>query len=129
MYTCIVYTDLTKNKRYHTVGTIPTSSTGRCSFTGLPVSSTNKTDRHDIAEILLKVAVNTIKQISKQKPKSSHIKIVERGKIDNPNTQFYTCPLTFLACYVHFDKKKGNRVKLVLWTRISPLSEMMLSCK
>jgi hypothetical protein len=28
--------------------------------TGILVSSTNKTDRHDIAEILLKVAVNTI---------------------------------------------------------------------
>jgi hypothetical protein len=27
-----------------------------------PVSSTNKTDRHDIAEILLKVALNTITQ-------------------------------------------------------------------
>ena len=31
-----------------------------------PVSSTNKTDRHDIAEILFKVALNTIKQTSKQ---------------------------------------------------------------
>ena len=31
-----------------------------------PVSSTNKTDRHDIAEILLKVALNTIKQTNKQ---------------------------------------------------------------
>jgi hypothetical protein len=29
-------------------------------FTGPPVSSTNKTDRHDITEILLKVALNTI---------------------------------------------------------------------
>jgi hypothetical protein len=28
--------------------------------TGTPVSSTNKTDRHDIIEILLKVALNTI---------------------------------------------------------------------
>ena len=28
---------------------------------GNPVSSTNKTDRHDIADILLKVALNTIK--------------------------------------------------------------------
>jgi hypothetical protein len=28
-----------------------------------PVSSTNKTDRHDITEILLKVALNTITQI------------------------------------------------------------------
>jgi len=30
---------------------------------GTPVSSTNKTDLHDIAEILLKVALNTIKQV------------------------------------------------------------------
>ena len=29
---------------------------------GPPVSSTNETDRHDITEILLKVALNTIKQ-------------------------------------------------------------------
>ena len=29
-------------------------------FPGSPVSSTNKTDRHDISEILLKVALNTI---------------------------------------------------------------------
>jgi hypothetical protein len=29
---------------------------------GPPVSSTNKTDRHDITELLLKVALNTIKQ-------------------------------------------------------------------
>jgi hypothetical protein len=31
-------------------------------YTGPPVSSYNKTDRHDITEILLKVASNTIKQ-------------------------------------------------------------------
>ena len=30
---------------------------------GTPASSTTKTDRHDIAEILLKVALNTINQI------------------------------------------------------------------
>jgi hypothetical protein len=29
-------------------------------FPGIPVSSTHKTDRHDITEILLKVALNTI---------------------------------------------------------------------
>ena len=29
-----------------------------------PISSTSKTDRHDITEILLKVALNTIKQIN-----------------------------------------------------------------
>jgi hypothetical protein len=29
-------------------------------FCGIPVSPTNKTDRHDIIEILLKVALNTM---------------------------------------------------------------------
>jgi hypothetical protein len=33
---------------------------GRWFSTGIPVSSTNKIDRHDITEILLKVALNTI---------------------------------------------------------------------
>jgi hypothetical protein len=33
-------------------------------FAGPPVSSTNKTDRHDITKILLKVALNTMKQTS-----------------------------------------------------------------
>jgi hypothetical protein len=35
-------------------------------FPGPPVSSNNKTDRHDITEILLKVALNTIRQTNKQ---------------------------------------------------------------
>ena len=43
-------------------------ATGWWFFPGPPVSSTNKTDRHDITEILLKVALNTIKQ---NKTKSS----------------------------------------------------------
>jgi len=33
---------------------------GRCFSPGTPASSTNKTDRHDITEILLKVTLNTI---------------------------------------------------------------------
>jgi len=37
-------------------------ATGRRFSPGTPVSSTNKTDRHDIPEILLKVALNTINQ-------------------------------------------------------------------
>jgi hypothetical protein len=37
-------------------------ATGQWFSLGTPVSSTNKTDRHDIIEILLKVALNTIKQ-------------------------------------------------------------------
>jgi hypothetical protein len=36
--------------------------TGRWFSPGPPVSSTNKIDRHDITEILLKVVLNTIKQ-------------------------------------------------------------------
>jgi hypothetical protein len=35
------------------------------------VSSTDKTDRHDITEILLKVALNTIKQTNKQTNKQT----------------------------------------------------------
>jgi hypothetical protein len=35
---------------------------GRWFSPGTPVSSTNKNDRHNITEILLKVALNTIKQ-------------------------------------------------------------------
>jgi hypothetical protein len=34
---------------------------------GPPVSSTNKTNGHDIAEILLKVALSTIKQTNKHR--------------------------------------------------------------
>ena len=37
-------------------------ATGRWFSPSPPVSFTNKTDRHDITEILLKVALNTIKQ-------------------------------------------------------------------
>jgi hypothetical protein len=37
-------------------------ATGRWFSPGTPVSSTNKTDRHDITEILFKVALSTIKQ-------------------------------------------------------------------
>ena len=37
-------------------------------FPDSPVSSINKTDRHDIAEVLFKVALNTIKQTNKHRP-------------------------------------------------------------
>jgi hypothetical protein len=41
---------------------------GRWFSQGTPTSSTTKTDRHDIAEILLKVALNTINQIKSNFP-------------------------------------------------------------
>ena len=40
---------------------------GRWFSPGTPVSSTTKTGRHDIAEILLKVALSTINQIKSKK--------------------------------------------------------------
>ena len=53
----------------------PWLATGRWFYPGPPVSSNNKTDRHDIAEILLKMALNTIKQVNKQ----SIDKVVRKG--------------------------------------------------
>jgi hypothetical protein len=41
-------------------------ATGRWYSSDPPVSSTNKTDRHDLTEIVLKVTSNTIKQTNKQ---------------------------------------------------------------
>jgi hypothetical protein len=41
-------------------------ATGRWFSPGTPVSSNNKTDRHDITEILLKVALNTTNQTNHQ---------------------------------------------------------------
>jgi hypothetical protein len=40
-----------------------------------PVSSTNKTDHHDIAEILLKVALNTIKQTAMKRKYTGQMKL------------------------------------------------------
>ena len=54
---------------------------GRWFSPGTPASSTTKTGRHDIAEILLKVALNTINQI-----KSNQI------KLEKP------CPMMGLSC-------------------------------
>ena len=46
----------------HNVIACPWLATGRWFSPDTPVSPTNKTDHHDIAEILLKVALNTINQ-------------------------------------------------------------------
>ena len=47
-------------------------ATGRWFSPGTPVSSTNKNDRHDITEILMKVALNTIHQSLKTKSVEIH---------------------------------------------------------
>ena len=43
----------------------PAQATGQLFYQVSPASSTNKTDRNDITEILLKVALNTINQPTK----------------------------------------------------------------
>jgi hypothetical protein len=63
----------------------------------------------------------------------SNIKIVERGKIDLPNTKIHDRSLSCLGTSFSIDKKKrgGGRFdgKLVLWVQTSPLSEMMRCLK
>ena len=48
-----------------------------------PVSPTNKTDRHDITEILVKAALNTIKQTK------------------NKQTNQNITKINFLYCFIH----------------------------
>jgi hypothetical protein len=55
-----------QNMRYfYNQLTLNNHNTGWWFSPGSSVSSTNKTDRHDITERLLKVALNTTKQTSK----------------------------------------------------------------
>ena len=56
-------------------------ATGQWFSPGTLVYSTNKTDRHDITEILLKVALNTIK------PTNKHIKLIT---VDNHEANKHT---------------------------------------
>jgi hypothetical protein len=49
-------------------------TTGRWFSHDTPVSSTNKTDHHDMAELLVKVALNTINQTS-QPIRNEHDKL------------------------------------------------------
>jgi len=50
---------------------------GRWFSHGKPVSSINKTDRHDIFEILLKVALNTINQMKDESKELRVIRFLE----------------------------------------------------
>jgi len=55
---------------------------GRWFSLGTPVSSANKIDRHDIAEILVKVALNTIKQTAHVAQPITHVLTFNIGKMD-----------------------------------------------
>ena len=82
-------------------------ATGRWFSTGPPVSSTNKTERHDITEILLKVPLNTIKQ-QKHNIKDCRvhkISFVKTGYFEWYNLQYqticYKTPIINLPHNVH----------------------------
>ena len=46
--------------QHYVIKFVSNLAAGQCFSPGMPVSSTNKTDRHNIAEILLKVVLNTL---------------------------------------------------------------------
>jgi hypothetical protein len=52
---------------------------------GTLVSSTNKTDRHDLTEILLKVALNTIKQAKQTIILKSNLFQLEKNTYNHRN--------------------------------------------
>jgi hypothetical protein len=49
--------------------------TGEWFYPGTPVSSTNKTDRHDVTEILLKVALNPINQTNHNPHRTNSVEL------------------------------------------------------
>jgi len=59
----------------------------------------------------------------------SNIKIVERGKIDTPNTQIHDHSHSWLGTCTLIKQKKSSGAKLVLGTQTSLLSDMMRSYK
>jgi hypothetical protein len=71
-------------------------ATGRCFSPGTPVCSTNKSDLHDITDILLKVELNTIYQ-----PNKSNILVVLVFLFSN----ILVVILVFWLLYCHFGTK------------------------
>ena len=70
--------------------------------------STNKTDHHDIAEILLNVALNTINQLSHQRhigpPQGSSVKSFKQPVNDEPTTYLFIKTVYTTICVVHLHK-------------------------
>jgi hypothetical protein len=72
---------------------------------GSPVSSTIKTDRHDITEILLKVALNTIKPTNQ--PHENDVRFVF-NPICDAESSFYLC---FLYLFTYTGAQHDLHVK------------------
>jgi hypothetical protein len=89
---------------------------------GTPVSSINKTDCHDIAKMLLKVALSTINlnillaivftflydwlELKWKKKQISHCR-------NSSKTQTKNWPLTFMSWYRHFNESVW--IKVIVW--------------
>ena len=88
---------------------------GRWFSPGTPVSSTTKTGRHDIAEILLKVALNT-----KNKIKSNHIIPAITSKttqqFDKPELYFSLNPsfISSICWHIYYGTNERRSVCLAL---------------
>ena len=65
-------------------------ATGRWFFPGTLVSSTNKTDRHNIAEILLKVALSTINQSNQPYQMASSLFVISQSESDKSFKYWFT---------------------------------------
>jgi hypothetical protein len=69
-------------------------ATGWCFFSGTPVSSTNKTDRHDITEILLKDNVNNYKP-----NQSIDLRVLITPLVSSNSSSSNTNPMVILYIY------------------------------
>ena len=82
-------------------------ATGRWFSPGTPGFSTNKTDRHDINEILLKVALNTTNQSIHSIVKTLQLmfKTLTTLKSNHPynDLQIYSCSLICKPLYLNFN--------------------------
>ena len=89
-------------------------ATGLWFFLGPLVSSTNKTDRHDITviEILLKVALNTIKQTNKQTNKQANINLDVSFKLSS-SKWIYVASIRF---YNHLSMEKMKLKIIMVYT-------------
>ena len=68
---------------------------------GHPVSSTNKTDRHDTTEVLLKVVLNTIKQTI-----TGYIPLLFPDGIIRPAIS--VSAMTLFIKFIYYDKMMNN---------------------
>ena len=89
-----------------------------------PVSSTNKTDRHDITEILLKVALNIINQ-----PKPAYVYKIFTAHVILVNIDLSIHSTIEIDIYMTaLSPDLVQTLTCTIFMDPSPLNEMMWSC-